>query len=80
MPKALELGGFKVYVYVRNERGHRPHVHVWGKSGELVVLLDDAVTIRDRRGMTLSEARRAKRVVAEHRDELLEIWRYYHGD
>lgn len=78
MPK-LEIDGFEAYVFLRGERGHRPHVHVFGNSGELVVWLDP-VSERANRGMKLSEARRALRAVAEHRDGLLKLWRHYHGD
>jgi hypothetical protein len=76
VPKVV-IAGFAIWVYTRNERGHRPHVHVFGNSGELVVVLSDPVTVRDKRGMQLSEARRALRVVGEHRDELLALWRQY---
>ena len=72
------IDGFVLWVYTRGEHGHRPHVHVFGNSGELVVWLDP-VAERARRGMKLGEARRAMRVVSEHRDELLELWRQYHG-
>ena len=78
MPKVV-IAGFTIWIYTRNERGHRPHVHVFGGSGELVVLLSDPVTVRDKRGMQLSEARRALRVIGEHRDELLTLWRQYNG-
>ncbi|MHB8177935.1 MAG: DUF4160 domain-containing protein [Vulcanimicrobiaceae bacterium] len=78
MPKRV-IDGFEIWIYTRDERGHRPHVHVFGNSGELIVLLDP-VDIRENRRMKISEARRALRVVAENRDELLELWRHYHGD
>ncbi len=78
VPKRV-IGGFEIWIYTRNERGHRPHVHVFGNSGELVVFLDP-VSIREKRGMTKSQGRRAFRVVEQHRDELLELWRHFHGD
>ena len=77
MPKCV-IDGFEIYVYLRGERGHRPHVHVFGTSGELVVWLD-LVSIREKRGMKANDARRALRAVDDHRDELLELWRHYHG-
>lgn len=78
MPK-LKFDGFMVFVHVRGEYGHRPHVHVWGNSGQLVVLVDP-ITERENRGMNRNEARKAMRIVAEHREELLTIWERYHGD
>jgi hypothetical protein len=77
MPKRT-IGGFEIYIYLRDERGHRPHVHVFGGTGELVVWLDP-VRERANRGMKMSETRRALRIVREHRGELLELWRQYHG-
>jgi hypothetical protein len=77
VPKRV-IDGFIVWVYTRDERGHRPHVHVFGNSGELVVWLDP-LSVREKRGMTNSEARRAFRAVADHLDELLEFWRQQHG-
>ena len=56
-----------------------PRVHVFGSSGELVVLLDP-VAERENRGMKVSERRRALRAVRDRRDELMELWRQYHGD
>ena len=78
MPKR-EIDGFEIWIYTRDERGHRPHVHVFGNNGELVVLLEP-IEVRDNHGMKISEARRALRVVAENREEFLELWRHYHGD
>ena len=77
MPKRI-IDGFVIWVYTRDERGHRPHVHVSGNSGGLVVWLDP-LSIRGKGGMKNQEARRAFRSVAEHRDELLALWRRYHG-
>jgi hypothetical protein len=78
VPKRV-IDGFEAYVYLRGELGHRPHVHVFGGSGELVVLLEP-VTERENRGMNVSERRRALRAVRDHCDELMELWRQYHGD
>ena len=77
VPKCV-IDGFEIYVHLRGERGHRPHVHVFGNSGELVVWLDP-VSIREKRGMKNNEARRALRAVDGHRAELLELWEHYHG-
>ena len=73
------IAGFEIRMYTRDERGHRPHVHVLGNSGEIVVLLSDPVCKRSKHSMELSEARRALRIVAEHRDELLSLWTKYNG-
>ena len=78
MPKVV-IAGFEIRIYTRDERGHQPHVHVFGNSGQIVIVLFDPVAERGEHSMKESEARRALRVVAEHRDELLALWRKYHG-
>jgi hypothetical protein len=44
-----------------------------------VVLLSDPISERDKHSMKLNEARRALRVIAKHRDELLALWMKYNG-
>lgn len=73
------IGGLMLCIYTRNERGHRPHVHVKGNSGEVIFYLDQ-IAVRQNRGMKSNEVRRARRIVTAHKDELLGLWRYYHGD
>ena len=71
MPRRV-IDRFEIRIYTRGERGHRPHVHARGNSGEIVVLLDP-VSERENRGMKIGEARRTLRVIAEHSDALLEL-------
>jgi hypothetical protein len=78
MPKVV-ADGFNMVVYIRGERGHRPHVHVWKGDDEAVFLLTPKVALRERSGMKTNDLRRAQRAVADHFDELLAIWEKYHG-
>ena len=78
VPKVV-IQGFAIWIYTRDERGHRPHVHVLGSDGEVVIVLSDPVCVREARGMKLNEVRRALAVVAENRDQLLFIWSQFNG-
>lgn len=72
-------GKFKVWVYTRNERGHRPHVHVFGGGGKVVIYIDGDIEVRSIEGMSKNDTRKALETVAEHVEELLALWRDYHG-
>jgi hypothetical protein len=45
-----------------------------------IFLLSPNVALRERSGMKLNDLRRAQRVVADHRDELLAMWETLHGE
>jgi hypothetical protein len=72
-------GKFHVWVYTRSERGHRPHVHVFGSGGSISVYIEGAVEVRSIEGMSKADARKALETVAEHVDEFLALWRKYNG-
>lgn len=72
-------GKFEVWVYTRNERGHRPHVHVFCGGGKISIYIDGEIEVRAIEGMSKSDARSALETVAEHAEELLALWREYHG-
>ena len=73
-------GKFHVWIYTRNERGHRPHVHVLVGDGKISIYIDGPIEVRAVDGLSKAEARKAFEVVAEHADELLALWRRYHGE
>jgi Domain of unknown function (DUF4160) len=76
---SIVLEGFLIRV---NSDDHVPaHVHVIRDGANYRVFLSgtrppEAVAGRLKR----SDVRRARRIVAEHRDELLAIWRKYHRE
>jgi Domain of unknown function (DUF4160) len=75
------LGKFDVCVYTRNERGHRPHAHVFYGGAEVVILIGRLAEVRENRGaMKIKDVREAQIVVARHRAELLKIWRRYNAE
>jgi hypothetical protein len=81
MPVVLRVGGFAFVVYTNDHRP--PHVHVMYAGGEMVVLLGQGPqrpVVREVARMRVADARQAFRLVEQHRGELLEHWRKYHGD
>jgi hypothetical protein len=72
-------GKFQVWIYTRNERGHRPHVHVIAGRGRASIFIEDGIEIRKIAGMSKTDVRQALEIVAEHADELLALWREYNG-
>jgi hypothetical protein len=82
MPTILIRDGFEVLIYTGHE--HRPpHVHVFKAGSHLRVALgeDDGYPYVFGKGNTLAgkDLIRAVRLVAEHRDLLLDKWRTIHG-
>jgi len=75
MVTVLRSGGFRVVIFTN---AHEPaHVHVFG-DGEAKVNLVETVELVWAHAMSTAELRRAVRLVAEHRDELLTRWRVLH--
>ena len=75
---AAPLWKVRRLVYTRNEHGHRPHVHVFYAGAEVVILIGRRAEVRENPGdMKIKDVRDAQVIVAEHRDELLKLWRRY---
>ena len=80
MPTILRQNGFAVKIPVHDHLP--PHVHVRKAGAELVVNLGDESTqpsTRENHRMTTAEKLKALRIVAQHRDRLLNEWRKIHG-
>ena len=74
------FGKFEVWVFTRNEGGHRPHVHVFYAGSEVVIFIGPRAEVRENPGaMKLKDVREAQLVVAEHHNELSDLWRRYNG-
>jgi hypothetical protein len=82
-PTVLSERGFAVRIYLQ-PREHGPaHVHVVKDDGEIIIMLGDdpsGIEIREVFGMREAEVRVAFRIVSEHRAELVDAWRRYHGN
>lgn len=80
MVTVYRSAGLRVVIFTDD---HEPaHVHVFGDGQAKINLFgakDDGVVLVWVDGMTKSEARRALRLVTEHRVLLLRRWREIHG-
>jgi len=71
---ALEVEGFRLIVNSRDERGHRPHVHVVKAGTKVLVRLDASLTPYGLVRMSRRDVARARELVAEHFDRLTQWW------
>jgi hypothetical protein len=74
----IVVKGFSLRVFSFD---HMPaHVHVFRYGAELRIYLDtERIPERVAGRMTASDERRARRLVAEHREKLLSFWKAYHA-
>ena len=72
-------GRFQVWVYTRNERGHRPYVHVFVAEGEITIFIDDVIEVRSIFNISRVDARKALEIVRKHSSELRDLWSQYNG-
>jgi hypothetical protein len=76
---SLRVEGFRLIVNTRGERGHQPHVHVIKGGTRVVITLDEWLTPYGPRGMTMRDIARARELVADNLDRLMEWWMYFNG-
>lgn len=76
MPTVLRKGGFSVRIYFNDHAP--PHVHVIHQSGEARIGLvpQELLALY---GLTRKETTKAKQLVAENREFLLQKWVELHG-
>ncbi len=70
----LEVEGFRLTVNTRDERGHKPHVHIIKAGTKVLVTLDYSLTPYRLTGMKRRDVARARELVAEHFGQLMEWW------
>lgn len=78
MPTILRTDGYRFYFY-SHEPNEPPHVHI-DKGGATVKAWLDPVTLAKASGFRPREISVILRMVADHRDELLEAWHEYFGE
>ena len=75
MSTIIREDGFRCMIFSDD---HAPsHVHCYKAGTELVVNLEP-ISIRDRKGMSPANERRALTLIAEHHAELLAAWNRNH--
>jgi Domain of unknown function (DUF4160) len=76
MPTVLSRSGFDVRIYFNDHAP--PHVHVIRHSGEARIRIIP-VTILDVHGLPRREAAKARQLVEEEKEYLLQQWVELHG-
>lgn len=74
----IEVEGFRIVVNTRDERGHKPHVHVVKDREKCKIVLDPALEPYDIR-MSRRNVARARELVGEHFGTLVRLWEKYNG-
>jgi hypothetical protein len=74
----IEAEGFRIVVNTRDERGHKPHVHVIKDREKCKIILDATLQPYDIR-MTKQHVRRARELVGDHFGELVRLWEKFNG-
>ena len=81
MPTVLQVGRFRIVIFLPPREHAPPHVHVRTTSGEVVIELagTDPQSVRSVARMRGSDVTAAFWIVEEHTEYLLKRWREYHG-
>ncbi|HEY1380705.1 MAG TPA: DUF4160 domain-containing protein [Gemmataceae bacterium] len=78
MPTVLRVGPYRFFFYA-GDGAEPPHVHVERDAGEAKLWLDP-VRLERSRGFGRREINQVRRLVDEHRAQLLERWNeFFHG-
>lgn len=81
MPTVLRKDGFNFMIYTDD---HEPmHTHVKKTGKEVVINLGDEQTaphIRENKGMSKKEVRKALRITYRHQDYLIAAWKEIYSD
>lgn len=72
------MEGFRIVVNTRDERGHKPHVHVIKDREKCKIILDAALEPYDIR-MSRQNVRRARELVGDHFAKLARLWEEFNG-
>ena len=72
MPTALRVGPFRFFFYA-GDGGEPPHVHVERDECEAKFWLDP-IRLERSRGFARKDINRIRKLVEQHREQLLESW------
>lgn len=83
MVKVYDRGGFRIYLYHPPREHEPPHVHVeCTRGGEVVVRIGHKgipASLWQNFHMRSLDAREALRIVQQHQETFLQMWRRLHG-
>ncbi|HYR28168.1 MAG TPA: DUF4160 domain-containing protein [Thermoanaerobaculia bacterium] len=77
MPTIARLGPYRFFVYA-GDRGEPRHVHV-EREDMVAKFWLAGPSLAETRGFSAHELRKLARLIAEHRQELIEAWDEYFG-
>ena len=78
MPTVLRVGPFRFFFYA-GDGGEAAHIHVERDDCEAKFWLDPVRLVRSR-GFSRKEINKVRRLVVQHREQLLESWNeFFHG-
>lgn len=76
-PTVFRHGPYRFFFFSREET--RMHVHVYSPDGEAKFWLEPVITMASSMGFRTGQIAEIKRVVEEHRDELIQAWHVHFG-
>lgn len=75
MPTVLQDGPYG-FIFFSSDRGEPPHIHVQ-RDRQLVKFWLTPISLAKNRGFREHELKQVERLVAHHRQQLLEAWNDY---
>lgn len=79
MPTILRVGPYRVGFY-SNETDEPPHVHVTRERNVAKFWLNPAVELSQSHGFARHELNEIRRIIEDHRTQLLEAWHEHFND
>lgn len=77
MPTVLRVGAYRFFFYA-NDREEPPHVHV-EKEDNIAKYWLDPLRLQSSGGFNRLELMKARNIIAENNQELIEAWHEYFG-
>ncbi len=74
-----EFAGFRIVVNTRDERGHKPHVHVIKARAKCKIVLNRSLTPYDIVRMSMRDVQKAREIVGEHFGYFIGLWEKFNG-
>jgi len=75
----IEIEGFRLAINTRDERGHKPHVHVIKSGAKCKIVLDPSLEAYDVLRMKKRDIARARELVGDNFGQLMDLWMKYNG-
>ncbi|MFN3162567.1 MAG: DUF4160 domain-containing protein [Pseudohongiellaceae bacterium] len=76
-PTIFREGGYRFFFFSREEE--RRHVHVLGPDGEAKFWLEPEIALAKNHRLTDPQLVRIRKIVEEHKDELIRAWDSHFG-